>query len=654
MNQPNRRALLRNAGSALLGAGVLSETEQPAGAQRSAAGGPQTVAKAEDCNCTRAADGSPLDTGTSELRPAIERYSVDLRDLNRVYALPGSPVRQQKLEDFYKEQLRLLDGMRFDSLSQAGKVDYLLLRERLLHERRQLERDAAADAEVQALVPFQQVVIGFEEARRRMETLDAQKAAVALARMTADIAAARAADPKAAPAALNRAAIRLSQLRNSLTAWYNYYQLYDPKFSWWVDGEYKKADDAMAGHAQFLHAASGMPGELDTGGGAGGRGGGRGAGGDAGAGGGRGAGGGGGTGGGRGAGGGAARTTAPMGSEEELSGVGPAGNDALVEALRAAMIAYTPEELIALANKEFAWCDKEMLRASGEMGFGGDWKKALEEVKNKTVEPGQMIYLVRDLAREAIDFIEKRELVTIPALVKEDYWEEAITPQAQLVNPFFLGGAVIQVASPASSMTTAEKLESMRGNNMFFARATVFHELVPGHHMQSYMTQRYRAYRSIFSTPFWTEGGAFYWEMLMWDLGFTHTPEQRVGALFWRMHRCARIIFSLSFHLKKMTARECVDFLIDRVGFERANAEGEVRRSFNGSYEPIYQCAYMLGALQFYALHKELVGSGKMTNRAFHDGIYQECNMPIEMVRLALSGQKVTRDYQPSWKFYGA
>jgi hypothetical protein len=60
-----------------------------------------------------------------------------------------------------------------------------------------------------------------------------------------------------------------------------------------------------------------------------------------------------------------------------------------------------------------------------------------------------------------------------------------------------------------------------------------------------------------------------------------------------------------------------------------------VRRSFNGSYEPIYQCAYMLGARQFRALHKELVGSGKMTNRAFHDAIYREGNIPIEMLRLA-------------------
>jgi uncharacterized protein (DUF885 family) len=120
------------------------------------------------------------------------------------------------------------------------------------------------------------------------------------------------------------------------------------------------------------------------------------------------------------------------------------------------------------------------------------------------------------------------------------------------------------------------------------------------------------------------------------------------------MHRCARIIFSVSFHVRKMTALESVLFLMDRVGFDRANAEGEVRRSFNGSYPPIYQCAYMLGALQFYALHKELVGSGKMSNRAFHDAIYGEGNMPVEMVRLAVTGQKITRDYQTSWKSYGS
>lgn len=637
MAKLNRRNMFHRAGLALLGAGALAQT--PSGSRT-----PRGNSNSEDCNCSRATDGSPLDNGTSEIRPLIERYEVELRDLNRVYALPGSAVRQSVLEKFCTEQLRLLEKVNFDVLSQAGKVDYLLLRDRLVGEQKHLANQAQQDAEIAPLIPFQQTIIGLEEARRRMETIDPQKSATLLARMTADIAAAKRAldDPppsqgKTPAGALNRAAIRLGQLRNSLSTWFNFYELYDPKFAWWVDAEYKKADDALEAHAQLLHTKSGVPGPLETGFGGGGRGGGRGAGGasaDT-------------NGGGRGGRG------YPLGSNEELAGIGPVGNDILIEALRAAMIPYTPDELITLANREFAWCDKEMLRASGEMGFGSDWKKALEAVKNKYVEPGQMIYLVRDLSREAIEYVEKHELVSIPALVKEDYWEEAMTPRMQLVNPFFTGGPTIQVSSPASSMTLEQRMESLRGNNIYFARATVFHELIPGHHMQQYMTQRYRAYRGLFSTSFWTEGMAFYWEMLLWDLGFTHTPEQRVGALFWRMHRCARIIFSLSFHLRKMSAIECVQFLVDRVGHERANAEGEVRRSFNGSYPPIYQCAYMLGALQFYALHKELVGAGKMTNRAFHDALYREGNIPVEMVRLALNGQKVSRDYQTSWKFYG-
>ena len=107
----------------------------------------------------------------------------------------------------------------------------------------------------------------------------------------------------------------------------------------------------------------------------------------------------------------------------------------------------------------------------------------------------------------------------------------------------------------------------------------------------------------IFSTPFWTEGGALYWELLFWDLKFPKTPENKIGMLFWRMHRCARIIFSLNFHLEKMTPQQCIDFLVERVGHERDNATAEVRRSFDGSYGPLYQIAYLIGGLQIYSLH---------------------------------------------------
>jgi uncharacterized protein (DUF885 family) len=167
------------------------------------------------------------------------------------------------------------------------------------------------------------------------------------------------------------------------------------------------------------------------------------------------------------------------------------------------------------------------------------------------------------------------------------------------------------------------------------------------------MASRYRVYRSVFTTPFWTEGGALYWEMLFWDMNFARSPENRIGMLFWRMHRSARIVFSLSFHLEKMTPEECIELLVNKVGHERDNATAEVRRSFGGDYGPLYQCAYLLGGLQLRGLRRELVDSGKMTNRQFHDAVLKTNRIPIEMVRASLTNQKLTREFSSGWRFYG-
>ncbi len=122
--------------------------------------------------------------------------------------------------------------------------------------------------------------------------------------------------------------------------------------------------------------------------------------------------------------------------------------------------------------------------------------------------------------------------------------------------------------------------------------------------------------------------------------------------LFWRMHRAARIIFSIRFHLGEWTPEEAIDFLVDKVGHERASATGEVRRSFNGSYSPLYQAGYLLGGMQLRALHRDLVSSGRMTDRAFHDAVLETGAMPIEMVRALLDPSvPLRRDHAPSWRF---
>ncbi len=620
--------------------------------------------------------GDLADDG-SELRAAIERYEADRGNLIRSAPAAGSPDRDRRIRQFTTNWIDRLGRLEFDHLSHDGQVDFLLFRNHLDHERRQLEIRDRERAEWEPLVPFARPILDLDTARRELRPMDWGKTAGDLNQLAKTIDDARralerdaagreraksaGADRAARVRAANRALASVESLRNTLRTWFAFYDGYDPVFSWWMQEPYKAADQALQAHTDVLRqrfgaSAAGAGGDAGFGGrgrgGRGGAGGGSPAGGGIGGRGGAGAGGAGGRGGAGGppgAGGGAqdaART------DDDIVGT-PIGREALLSELRYEMIPYTPEELVDLARKELSWCEGEMKKAARDMGLGDDWHAALEKVKSMHVAPGDQPAMIRELALEAIAYLDANNLVTIPPLCRDSWRMTMMSPEQQLVSPFFLGGETIMVSYPTNTMAHEAKMMSMRGNNRHFSRATVHHELIPGHHLQGYMAARHKAYRQLFRTPFLIEGWSLYWELLLWDRGFAKSPENRVGMLFWRMHRCARIIFSLSFHLGTMTPRECIDLLVNQVGHERDNATAEVRRSFNGSYGPLYQAAYLLGGMELRSLHRELVESGKMTDRAFHDAVLKENAIPVEMIRASLTGQHLTHDHAPSWKFAG-
>jgi uncharacterized protein (DUF885 family) len=138
--------------------------------------------------------------------------------------------------------------------------------------------------------------------------------------------------------------------------------------------------------------------------------------------------------------------------------------------------------------------------------------------------------------------------------------------------------------------------------------------------------------------------------MLLWDKGFARGPEDEIGMLFWRMHRCARIIVTLKFHLGQMTPEEMVDFLIERVGHEEEAAKSEVRRFIGPGWGVLYQAGYMLGGLQIRALQRELVPA-KMSMREFHDAVLSHGTIPVDMLRAQLTKVPLDADYAPSWRF---
>ncbi len=559
----------------------------------------------------RAATAAPVD-GAAILRA----YQADHDDIERYWSVDFAPSRLDRMDRFAAEWRERLAALDFTALDADSRIDVTLLA--LAIERDAAER-AATRVEMKddaALLPFADGILKLEEGRWTLAPLEGEEAAKALEAI-ADQAkevkrrvesgrkpeAERGNDAIVVdPVVAVRVADRVDRLHRALDRFVDNSRGFDPELSWWIEKPVAKVTKALSDESAFLRRDfAGVKGEDD----------------------------------------------------DPLIGR-PIGRDALVASLRAEMIPYSPEQLIAIGEKQLAWCESEMKKEAAALGCGDDVKAALAKVKSDHAPLGKQDDFVMAQAREAIEFLDAHDLVTIPPLCRETWHVEMMGPDEQRYYPFAnYGGQKVNVGYPTDAMEHAAKEMALRGNNVHFTRNVTPHELIPGHHLQGFMADRAHTERRMFNTPFLVEGWALYWEMRFDELGWAKSPADRVGILFWRAHRAARIITSLGYHLGTMKPPEMIEFLVDRVGHERDNATGEVRRWISGGYGPLYQCGYLIGGLQIRALHREAVESGKMSERAFHDAVLAENAIPIEMIRDKILGIAPERDGAARWKFAG-
>ncbi len=554
------------------------------------------------------------------LAPLMQQIVADYRDVVSFYDLPGSPLRFTRQETTSSNGLARLQSVNFTTLTQSEKVNYLVLRNDLEAGLDEVTRERKQWQDMEALLPYRAGIASLEQARREGAPLDSQAAALQVSHLIPLVKQIRGRVELGLKAATNTvhsatnlplvvsaplardAAAATTRLRASLKKWFAFHDGYRPDFSWWVRKPQEEADKALEDYAKFLNeTVAGLKGKDDD---------------------------------------------PPVGE--------PVGEKALANAIRHEFLPYDAQALLAISDREMAWCEKEMKQAARDMGFGDDWKAALEKVKSDFVKPGEQAELVQAIGREAIAFARKHKLATLPPLCEETWTLTMTSPETLKTIPYVAyGGQKMTVAYPRDDMDFENKLMTMRGNNRHFTRTVTPHELIPGHHLQRFQAARSHPERAAFATPLNVEGWAFYCERRFWDLGWAGTPEDRVGMLFWRMTRAARVKVTLEFHLGRMTPSEMIEYFVTRVGHERLGATSEVRRFINGDFPPLYQASYLLGALQIEALRKELVDGGRMTEQDLHDAILSANAIPLELVRAELLGLPLTPEFQSSWKFAG-
>src|ERR1700722_17626550 len=121
------------------------------------------------------------------LETYVRRYESDANGISRFYNVQWSEARFDRLAQFYRAETNRLKEVDFNALDQPGRVDYLLLRNKLTEELAHLALEQRELAEMKDLLPFRHPVQDLELARRRMEAVNSKASAEIVAAIPDEI-----------------------------------------------------------------------------------------------------------------------------------------------------------------------------------------------------------------------------------------------------------------------------------------------------------------------------------------------------------------------------------------------------------------------------------------------------------------------------------
>ena len=232
----------------------------------------------------------------------------------------------------------------------------------------------------------------------------------------------------------------------------------------------------------------------------------------------------------------------------------------------------------AIGKERYALLSERFLGAKIDVDETYEW--GIEEL-NRVIKEQQQVaneILPGASIEEAVDFLDQDPSTKLHSKDELKAWMQQLSDQA-IEN---LGKTHFDIAEPLRNLEcmiaptnsgaiyyTGPSDDFSRPGRMWWSvpegvtefdtwreTTTVYHEGVPGHHLQiaqaTYIKDTLNDWRRLAS---WTsghgEGWALYAERLMDELGYLKTPAERLGMLDAQRMRAARVVLDLGVHLGK-------------------------------------------------------------------------------------------------------
>ncbi|HYD44383.1 MAG TPA: DUF885 domain-containing protein [Phenylobacterium sp.] len=296
----------------------------------------------------------------------------------------------------------------------------------------------------------------------------------------------------------------------------------------------------------------------------------------------------------------------------------------------------SPDEVHAIGLKEVARIHGEMTALKDKTGFKGDLAAFFEFLKTDdrfyypNTDQGRADYLA---ACEAVlaeingrlgEIMNRKPKATM-VVKRVEAWLEKSAATAGYFSPSADGTrpGIVYI-----------NLRDMRNLGKYEISALLYHEGVPGHHLENAISQELTGlprFRTFGGYTAYSEGWGLYAEQLPKDIGLYQDPYQDFGRLSSELMRAGRLVADTGLHAKRWTREQTIAWLDANTPVTHADNVTATQRY---AVTPGQACAYALGRMTMLRLRAKAQSElgARFDLRDFHDAVLGHGPVPMPIL----------------------
>ncbi|MGV3523091.1 MAG: DUF885 domain-containing protein [Candidatus Sericytochromatia bacterium] len=302
---------------------------------------------------------------------------------------------------------------------------------------------------------------------------------------------------------------------------------------------------------------------------------------------------------------------------------------------------YSLEDIVAFGTASLEHTEKLLHEVAEELDPGTPWQTQIERLKNQHPPAAELLPYYKEETERVRDFGIAHNLYTLPetetlAIMETPIFQRGIMPYSGYVSPAPFEDhqtGYFWVTPMSDSMDAEEQHQRLRVHNPYDVVLTTVHHAYPGQHLLFVRANQHPSrVRRSFPDLFFAEGWPMYCEEMLYTEGLYTDLSTRLFQLKDQLWRDCRLILDARLHMGQIGYDEAVQMLVDKIGFDRASAEGEIKRYI---LFPTMASGFMLGKREIVRLRQEIADlqGDDFSLKHFHDTLLSFGIVPLSLLR---------------------